>query len=82
MEHQHGSHGQQGPDGKLGEHKCGEGRCGACTVLVDGRSVRSCITFVESCAGKQITTIEGLERDGKLNPLQKAFLDCEAMQCG
>jgi aerobic-type carbon monoxide dehydrogenase small subunit (CoxS/CutS family) len=64
------------------KYGCGEGRCGACTVLVDGRSVRSCITFVGACAGKQITTIEGLEQDGKLHPLQQAFLDTGAMQCG
>ena len=64
------------------KYGCGEGRCGACTVVIDGRSVRSCITFVESCVGKPITTIEGLERDGKLHPLQQAFLDADALQCG
>lgn len=61
---------------------CGEGSCGACTVLLDGRAVRSCITLVGQCAGKQITTIESLEQDGKLHPLQQAFLDAGAMQCG
>jgi aerobic-type carbon monoxide dehydrogenase small subunit (CoxS/CutS family) len=64
------------------KYGCGEGRCGACTVLVDGRPVRSCITPVGDCAGKPVTTIEGLERDGKLHPLQEAFLKVEAMQCG
>src|SRR5258708_6869722 len=64
------------------KYGCGEGRCGACTVLLDGKAVRSCRTSVGACEGKQITTIEGLERDGKLHPLQQAFLDCGAMQCG
>ncbi len=64
------------------KYGCGEGQCGACTVLVDGKAVRSCITAAEECTGKQITTIEGLERDGKLHPLQQAFLDAGAMQCG
>jgi aerobic-type carbon monoxide dehydrogenase small subunit (CoxS/CutS family) len=64
------------------KYGCGEGQCGACTVLVDGRPVRSCITRVEAVAGKTITTIEGLERDGRLHPLQEAFLGAGAMQCG
>ena len=64
------------------KYGCGEGQCGACTVLVDGKAVRSCITSVEECAGKPITTIEGLEQDGRLHPLQQAFLDAGAMQCG
>jgi aerobic-type carbon monoxide dehydrogenase small subunit (CoxS/CutS family) len=64
------------------KYGCGEGRCGACTVVLDGKAIRSCITFVGNCVGKQITTIEGLERDGKLHPLQQAFLDAGAMQCG
>lgn len=64
------------------KYGCGEGRCGACTVFIDGKATRSCVTAVGDCEGKQITTIEGLERDGKLHPLQQAFLDCEAMQCG
>jgi aerobic-type carbon monoxide dehydrogenase small subunit (CoxS/CutS family) len=61
---------------------CGEGRCGACTVLVDGAPVRSCVTALKTVASGEITTIEGLERDGKLHPLQEAFLDTGAMQCG
>jgi aerobic-type carbon monoxide dehydrogenase small subunit (CoxS/CutS family) len=64
------------------KYGCGEGQCGACTVLLDGRAVRSCVTAVATCTGKQITTIEGLERDGKLHPLQEAFLAEGAMQCG
>ncbi|PYX93838.1 MAG: ferredoxin [Acidobacteria bacterium] len=64
------------------KYGCGEGQCGACTVLVDGRPVRSCRTPVSAAAGKKITTIEGLEQDGKLHPVQQAFLDAEAFQCG
>jgi aerobic-type carbon monoxide dehydrogenase small subunit (CoxS/CutS family) len=64
------------------KYGCGEGRCGACTVLVDGEPVRSCITKLRTIAGSTITTIEGLEQDGKLHPLQQAFLEAGAMQCG
>jgi aerobic-type carbon monoxide dehydrogenase small subunit (CoxS/CutS family) len=64
------------------KYGCGEGRCGACTVLVDGQPVRSCITKLAAVAAKEITTIEGLETDGKLHPLQEAFLEVGAMQCG
>jgi aerobic-type carbon monoxide dehydrogenase small subunit (CoxS/CutS family) len=64
------------------KYGCGEGRCGACTVLIDGQPTRSCITRVGSVAGKSIRTIEGLEKDGKLHPVQQAFLDADAMQCG
>jgi len=60
---------------------CGEGECGACTVLIDGHPVRSCITLVGDAVGKQVTTIEGLEQDGRLHPLQAAFLEVDAMQC-
>ena len=63
------------------KYGCGEGRCGACTVLIDGKAVRSCVTSLAECQGKQITTIEGLEKDGQLHPLQQAFLDAGAMQC-
>ncbi len=63
------------------KYGCGEGQCGACTVLIDGVATRSCITQVGRAAGKQITTIEGLERDGKLHPLQEAFIKADAMQC-
>lgn len=64
------------------KYGCGEGQCGACTILLDGQAVRSCITRVSAAAGKRITTIEGLERDGALHPLQEAFLETGAMQCG
>ena len=60
---------------------CGEGQCGACTVLLDGRPVRSCRQPVSEAAGKKITTIEGLEQNGRLHPVQQAFLDVEAFQC-
>ena len=63
------------------KYGCGEGRCGACTVLLDGQLTRSCVTQVGRAAGKQITTIEGLEKDGKLHPLQEAFIKADAMQC-
>jgi aerobic-type carbon monoxide dehydrogenase small subunit (CoxS/CutS family) len=64
------------------KYGCGEGECGACTVLIDGKAVRSCITPLAECAGKRITTIEGLEQNGKLHPVQTAFLEAGAMQCG
>ncbi|HLJ94791.1 MAG TPA: (2Fe-2S)-binding protein [Gemmataceae bacterium] len=64
------------------KYGCGEGRCGACTVSIDGKPTRSCTTQVGDCVGKQIGTIEGLAQDGKLHPLQEAFLEVGAMQCG
>ena len=64
------------------KYGCGEGQCGACTVLIDGRATRSCITTVGSAARKRITTIEGLAKNGKLHPVQQAFIDATAMQCG
>jgi aerobic-type carbon monoxide dehydrogenase small subunit (CoxS/CutS family) len=63
------------------KYGCGEGRCGACTVLIDGQPARSCITKLGAVASREVTTIEGLEHDGKLHPLQQAFLDAGAMQC-
>ncbi len=64
------------------KYGCGEAQCGACTVLIDGQPTRSCVTQVGKVVGKQITTIEGLEQDGRLHPLQEAFLKADAMQCG
>lgn len=64
------------------KYGCGEGQCGACTVLIEGAPRRSCITPAVSAAGKRIVTIEGLERDGRLHPVQQAFLDEQALQCG
>ncbi len=63
------------------KYGCGEGQCGACSVLLDGQLTRSCITQAGRAAGKQITTIEGIAKDGKLSPLQEAFIEAEAMQC-
>ena len=63
------------------KYGCGEGQCGACTVLMDGQPTRSCITQVGRATGKEITTIEGLEKDGRLHPLQEAFIKADAMQC-
>ncbi|HLN49968.1 MAG TPA: (2Fe-2S)-binding protein [Steroidobacteraceae bacterium] len=64
------------------KYGCGQGSCGACTVIVDGEAVRSCVTPLKDVAGKQVLTIEGLSRIGKLHPLQQAFIDHGAFQCG
>jgi aerobic-type carbon monoxide dehydrogenase small subunit (CoxS/CutS family) len=64
------------------KYGCGEGQCGACTVLLDGRAVRSCMTPVSAAVDAKIVTIEGLEKDGSLSPVQQAFLDEGAFQCG
>jgi xanthine dehydrogenase YagT iron-sulfur-binding subunit len=61
---------------------CDHGQCGACTVLVDGRRINSCLTLAVMKQGAEITTIEGLARDGELHPLQQAFIDHDAFQCG
>jgi nicotinate dehydrogenase subunit A len=61
---------------------CGEGQCGSCTVLVDNRAMRSCVARVSAVAKAQIVTIEGLATNGTLHPVQQAFLDVEAFQCG
>jgi nicotinate dehydrogenase subunit A len=61
---------------------CGLGQCGACTVMVDGRAVRSCVTSVAQVEGRNVTTLEGLARDGVLDPVQQAFIDLQAAQCG
>jgi aerobic-type carbon monoxide dehydrogenase small subunit (CoxS/CutS family) len=63
------------------KYGCGEGQCGACTVLIGGMPRRSCQIPVSAAAAKPITTIEGLEKDGRLNPVQQAFLDAGAFQC-
>jgi aerobic-type carbon monoxide dehydrogenase small subunit (CoxS/CutS family) len=64
------------------KYGCGEGQCAACTVLIDGQPTRSCLTKVGTVAGKRIVTIEGLAPAGGLHPLQEAFLEADAMQCG
>jgi carbon-monoxide dehydrogenase small subunit len=61
---------------------CGEGDCGACTVLLEGRPILSCLTLAVSCQGLSIETIEGLARNGELHPLQQAFVEKGAVQCG
>jgi aerobic-type carbon monoxide dehydrogenase small subunit (CoxS/CutS family) len=64
------------------KYGCGEGECGACTVILDGRRVRSCQTRVAAAQGKAIRTIEGIANGDKLHPVQEAFLECGSMQCG
>src|SRR3954449_10275405 len=64
------------------KYGCGEGQCAACTVLIEGQPTRSCITKVGTAAGKRIVTIEGLALEGKLHPMQEAFIRADAMQCG
>jgi len=63
------------------KYGCGEGACGACTVLVNGKPLRSCIIPVSSAEGKEVTTIEGLEKNGKLHSVQEAFLTTDVFQC-
>ncbi len=64
------------------KYGCGEGLCGACTVLIDGEAVRSCQTAVKEVRNREVVTIEGLAKPGQLHPLQKAFVDHDALQCG
>lgn len=64
------------------KYGCGEGHCGACTVIVGRQAVRSCLVSVRAIAGKEVKTIEGLEMHGELHPLQKAFVEHDALQCG
>ena len=64
------------------KYGCGEGYCGACTVMVEGDAVRSCLTSLKEVAGKSVTTVEGLSHRGKLHPLQQAFVENGALQCG
>jgi nicotinate dehydrogenase subunit A len=72
--------GRQGLTGV--KYGCGLGVCDACTVLVDGQAVRSCLTTLASVAGRSVTTVEGLAKTGKLDPVQQAFVDHDAFQCG
>lgn len=64
------------------KYGCGESHCGACTVLVEQKAVRSCQTPIRAVDGKEVLTIEGLAREGELHPLQQAFVDNDALQCG
>ncbi len=64
------------------KYGCGEGFCGACAVLVDGQAIRACIVAIEAVAGKTVTTIEGLAVGEKLHPVQQAFMEHDALQCG
>jgi aerobic-type carbon monoxide dehydrogenase small subunit (CoxS/CutS family) len=64
------------------KYGCGEGLCGSCTVLVDDEAIPSCQIAIKDVDGTEVTTIEGLEKDGKLHPLQKAFMEHDALQCG
>ncbi len=64
------------------KYGCGQGACGACTVVVNGKAVRSCMMLFRRLDGAEILTIEGLSKNGKLNPIQKAFVDADAIHCG
>ena len=64
------------------KYGCGLGHCGSCTVLIDKEPVRSCMIYIEDVAGKDILTIEGLAKNGELHPVQKAFVEHDALQCG
>lgn len=64
------------------KHACDTGKCGACTVLIDGKPIRSCLTLAISARDREISTIEGLAKDGELHPIQKTFIEYGAVQCG
>ena len=73
----------RGPLALTGTHAgCDTGQCGACTVLVDGQSVKSCSLLAVQAQGRQVTTVEGLAQGKQLHPLQQAFMDCHGLQCG
>ncbi len=73
----------RGPLGLTGSHTgCDTSQCGACTVLLDGDAVKSCSVLAVQVAGRQVTTIEGLAKEGELHPVQQAFVDCHGLQCG
>jgi carbon-monoxide dehydrogenase small subunit len=73
----------RGPLALTGTHVgCDTSQCGACTVLLDGRSVKSCSVLAVQAAGRRVTTIEGLARDDRLHPVQEAFIACHGLQCG
>ena len=61
---------------------CDTSQCGACTVLVDGESVKSCTMLAVQAAGRSVTTVEGLAKDGRMHPVQQAFIECHGLQCG
>ena len=70
-------------EGCLGvKYGCGRGQCGTCTVILDGRAVKSCITFAAQADGRSVVTVEGIGRPGRLHPIQEAILDHGAVQCG
>ena len=73
----------RGPLGLTGTHVgCDTSQCGCCTVLVDGESVKSCTMLAVQAQGRQVTTVEGLAKDGERHPVQQAFIDCHGLQCG
>jgi carbon-monoxide dehydrogenase small subunit len=73
----------RGPLALTGTHVgCDTGQCGACTVLLDGEAVKSCIVLALQAQGREVTTVEGLARGGSLHPVQQAFIDCHGLQCG
>ena len=86
LDTERGSHAALGPPHRPRAHRlevgCGVGVCGSCTVVVDGEVVRSCQATLKDVAGTEVTTIEGLARDGALHPLQQAFVDHGGLQCG
>ena len=73
----------RGPLGLTGTHiGCDTSQCGACTVLLDGQAVKSCSVLALQAAGREVTTVEGLAKDGTLHPVQEAFIACHGLQCG